>query len=217
MLKTMIRMGVDVNLTEDRPGEAGVTPLHEACACGHVEVVKMLMAAGSDDTLKDGEGKTPAHYALKKKRIGGRELTGQERADVLRELIHVDLPDEDGNTPLLLLPDAGNIRELLPIFIEKAADINHANRQGQTFMMLRTNKDTVKELLLAGADLHKADNHGNTALHYALKCGNAETACYLIRKGADYNRVNKEGMTPMQMAAKAGYETVLALMLNASP
>ena len=84
-------------------------------------------------------------------------------------------------------------------------------------MMLRTNKDTVKELLLAGADLHKADNHGNTALHYALKCGNAETACYLIRKGADYNRVNKEGMTPMQMAAKAGYETVLALMLNASP
>ncbi len=217
MLKTMIRKGVDVNLTEDRPGEAGVTPLHEACACGHVEVVKMLMAAGSDDTLKDGDGKTPAHYALKKKRIGGRELTGQERADVLRELIHVDLPDEDGNTPLLLLPDAGNIRELLPIFIEKAADINHANRQGQTFMMLRTNKDTVKELLLAGADLHKADNHGNTALHYALKCGNAETACYLIRKGADYNRVNKEGMTPMQMAAKAGYETVLALMLNASP
>lgn len=212
MLKVMIQKGVDVNLTEDLPGKAGATPLHEACAWGCVEAVKMLMGAGSDDTLKDVDGETPAHYAVRKKRGSGRELTGQERAGLLRELVHVDIPGEDGNTPLLLLSDIGEIQELLPILIEKGADVNRANRQAQTLMMLRTDKDTVKELLRAGADLNKADNHGNTALHYALESGNAETACYLIRKGADYSRANNQGRTPGQMATEAGYDSVLALM-----
>lgn len=212
MLKVMIQKGIEVNLTEDLPGKAGATPLHEACAWGCAEAVKMLMAAGADDTLKDVDGKTPAHYAVRKIRGFGRELTGQERADLLKELVHVDIPGEDGNTPLLLLWDIGDIQKLLPILIEKGADVNRVNRQGQTLMMLRTDKNTVKELLRAGADFDKADDHGNTALHYALESGNGETACYLIRKGADYSRTNNQGRTPGQMAAEGGYESVLALM-----
>lgn len=104
--------------------------------------------------------------------------------------------------------------ELLPLFLESGVDVNHADNEGMTMLMLHTAKDTAKELIRAGADVNMADNEGNTALHYALNDYNAEGARYLIRKGADYNRPNNEGETPVQIAVEKGMDTVLELMTD---
>lgn len=212
MLNAMIEKGVNVNLTEDKPAEAGVTPLHEACIYGHRDAIRLLIAAGADDTMKNLTGETPAHFAVMKKNRG-EELTLEQRAELLKELRHLDIPREDGKTPLMLLPDLRASRELLSLFIEKGADVNHVNDEGMTIMMLTTDKDMVKELIRAGGNIHMADKEGNTVLHHALMHGNTETARYLIRKGADYNCVNNKGESPMQLAAEKGYDTVLELML----
>lgn len=81
-------------------------------------------------------------------------------------------------------------------------------------MMLLSDKDMLKELIRAGADIHMADREGNTVLHYVLKNGDGETARYLIKKGADYNRPNNSGETPAQLAVERGLETVLELMTD---
>ncbi len=211
MLKVMLEKGVDVNLTTDEPGEAGLTPLHLACIHGNTETVRLLMAAGADDTLTNLKGETPAHLALLSNRCG-EELNPSRRAEILRELKHLDIPREDGQTPLMLLNY--RILELLPIFIERGADVNHRDQNGMTALMHCPDKDMAKELLKAGADLNLADNEGNTALHHALENGDEGSARYLIKKGADYNKANNRKETPAQIAAENGYEMVLELMTD---
>ncbi len=210
MLKVMVEKGVDLNLAKDAPARAGMTPLHEACAAGNREAVRMLMDAGADDTRKDLEGETPAHLALLEERWGRSKLTMEERAGVLRELRHLDIPRNDGQTPFMLLRYAH--RELLPIFLEAGVDVNHRDNMGRTAMMLNPDKDMVKELLKAGADMNLTDNEGNTALHHALKEYSEDTARYLVKKGADYSRPNNDGETAVDIAVERGFEGVLEVM-----
>lgn len=210
MLKVMIEKGVDMNLAKDAPARAGMTPLHEACAAGRQDVVKMLMAAGADDALKDSEGETPAHLALLKKKFG-EQPSAEQRAGVLRELKHLDIPGNDGKTPLMLL--TYEHMKILPLFLDRGVDVNHRDNLGRTAMMLNPDKDMAKELLRAGADITLADNEGNTALHHALMEYSEDTARYLIKKGADCNCPNNDGETPADIAVKRGFESVLELMI----
>ncbi len=210
MLSVMIEKGVDINLTEDEPGEAGVTALHLACLEGCVDAVKILMEAGADDTMKTLKGDTPAHFVLTDER--SRNQTIQQKAEILKSLKHLDIANEDGRTPLMLLNHRTS--ELLPVLLERGVDVNHVDNEGMTALMLYTDKDFAKEMIQAGVDINLADNEGNTALHYALEEWDEGCARYLIRKGADYNRPNNQGETPAQIAAEKGFEAVLALMTD---
>lgn len=219
MLQVMIDKGVDVNLTEDMPAEAGSTALHEACIHGHADVVRLLLEAGADDTLSNAAGETPAHVVLRKEAYG-KALPSARRAEILQTLHHLDLAREDGKTPLMLLQYLGinTVIELLPLFLERGVNVNATDQGGRSALLLHTDlvcyKDTVKELLKAGADVNLADNQGNTALHNCLMYGGTEVARFLVRKGADYNRPNNQGKTPVQIAVEKGYDTVLELMTD---
>lgn len=210
MLKVMIEKGADLNLTEDAPAEAGLTPLHEACAKGHADAVKLLMASGADDTMKNLKGETPAHLAVTKDRWGRAPET-EQTAEILKALKNLDLPRDDGRTPLMLLQD----KALLPLFLEKGADVNHRDDTGMTpLILLHRDKDMAKILLEAGADINLTDNEGNTALHHALMDDAEAVARYLIKKGADYRRPNNQGETPAQLAVEHCCESVLQLMTD---
>ena len=152
-------------------------------------------------------------FVLTKKNYG-KDLDSTQRAAILNELKNLDIARNDGRTPFMLLADIGDTKELLSLMIERGVNVNHADNEGQTLMMLDTDKDTIKELLCAGADIDMADNDGNTALYYVLKDGNVEAARYLIKKGADYNHLNNRGETPVQIAVENGYDTVLDLMTD---
>lgn len=219
MLKVMLEKGADVNLMQDSPAEAGNTPLHIACIYGHAEIVRLLEASGADSLLKNMNGELPAHHAVMKKKFGG-DLDAKQRAAVLKELKHLDGARNDGKTPLMLLQylDINTMLELLPIFLDKGADVNATDNTGNTALILQTKnqcyKDIVKELVRAGADVNRTDNEGNSALYYALKYGSPDAARFLIKKGADYNHANNKGESCVQMAVERGWDTVLELMTD---
>lgn len=152
-----------------------------------------------------------------KKKFGG-DLRQEERAAVIKELKNIDIARNDGKTPLMLLQymDINTNLALLPLFLEKGVDVNHADNNGNTALIINTQnfcyKGVVKELVRAGADVNISNNSGNNALHYALRYGNQEVSRFLIKKGADYNKADNQGITPLQIAVEKGYDTLLDIM-----
>ena len=219
MVDMMIKKGVNVDLMEDSPADPGTTPLHEACMSGYSDVVKLLMDAGANDTMKNSKGETPAHCAVLAEKFC-KDLDPQLKIAVLKELKHLDLPGQDGQTPFMVSQTLGFSvsKDLMPLFLQRGVDLNRTDNQGMTALMLKADnhcyKDYIKPLIQAGANIHIADNSGNTVLHYALESGDAATARYLIKKGADYNRPNNQGKTAVHLAVEKGLDTVLELMTD---
>ena len=66
LIRVLVRHGADVSLE----GPEGLTPLMTASACGHVETVSALLAAGAaPDALDDG-GDSALHHAVRHGRFG---------------------------------------------------------------------------------------------------------------------------------------------------
>ena len=103
-------------------------------------------------------------------------------------------------------------RNLPPVFLEKGADVNHRDNDGNTPLILGGDIDMVKALVEAGADVNARNSNGDTPLHRALEEGRIREAKYLLRKGADYNVLNNSQVTPIQIAVEKGMDEVLQLM-----
>ncbi len=225
MLSVMLSQGVDVNLTQDAPAEAGNTPLHLACLYGNIEAAKLLMDSGADDTMKNAKGETPAHKLLLPN-TQHRELTTEERKELFSLLKHVDVVGNSGETPLLLLMSWSisklhlEIKDLLAVLLEKGVDVNRRNYEGKTALLLCADNfnhyirqiNLIKMLHEAGADLNATDAEGNNALYYVFRFGAQNVAKYLLKNGADYLHTNNEGVTPAQVAVEKGYDTLFGLM-----
>jgi ankyrin repeat protein/catechol 2,3-dioxygenase-like lactoylglutathione lyase family enzyme len=62
----------------------------------------------------------------------------------------------------------------------------------------------INLLLDKGADVNEADPQGNTALHYAAQRGEDDVVRLLVSHGAKLNLPNKQGRTPLDLALATG-------------
>lgn len=69
-------------------------------------------------------------------------------------------------------------------------------------------------LLEHGADVHRKDESGRTALHYAAGVG-AEAVELLLAAGAKSNAQSEDGSTPLHVAVDRGAVTGVAALLRA--
>lgn len=76
-------------------------------------------------------------------------------------------------------------------------------------------KQTVRDLLAAGADVNQASPDGTTALEWAIHHDDAELVETLIEAGAHVSAANQFGATPMSEAATVADPKVLELLLDA--
>src|SRR5215469_1616046 len=67
--------------------------------------------------------------------------------------------------------------------------------------VMNGNKAAVRSLLLKKADVNAAQVDGTTALHWAVRGDDLETADLLIKAGANVTAANREGVMPMELAA----------------
>jgi ankyrin repeat protein len=80
---------------------------------------------------------------------------------------------------------------------------------------MNRNKDAVRSLLLKKVDVNATQVDGTTALHWAVRADDLETAELLIRAGANVSAANREGVTPMQLAAINGNAAMIEKLLKA--
>jgi len=80
---------------------------------------------------------------------------------------------------------------------------------------MNRNKDAVRSLLLKKADVNAPQVDGTTALHWAVRADDLETADLLIRAGANVSVANREGTLPMQLAALNGSAAMIDRLIKA--
>ena len=76
-------------------------------------------------------------------------------------------------------------------------------------------KDVIRTLLRQKADVNAPQVDGTTALHWAVRLDDTETAELLIRAGANVSARNRVGVTPMLLATTNGSAVMIGKLLEA--
>ena len=79
------------------------------------------------------------------------------------------------------------------------------------------NSDTalVRLLVSQKADVNAIQTDGSTALHWAVRADDLETADLLIRAGANISAANRRGITPLDLACVNGSAAMIRKLLDA--
>jgi ankyrin len=80
---------------------------------------------------------------------------------------------------------------------------------------MRGNKEALRSLIQRKADVNAPQVDGTTALHWAVRADDLDTADLLIRAGAKVSIANRDGVMPMQLAALNGSAAMIEKLLKA--
>jgi len=192
----------------------GRTPLHNAAANGHKDVVELLLSSKATVNAKDNNGRTPLHHCA------GDTAAAKDRKDVAELLLarkaEVSAKDKDGYMPLHFAAGSG-YSDVAALLLAKRAEVNAEANDGTTPLHLAAmndHKDVAELLLEKGAEVNAKSDAGLTPLCGAAWKGYKDVAALLLANGAEVNAKNDEGTTPLQLAASLGYKDVAALLLT---
>lgn len=96
------------------------------------------------------------------------------------------------------------------------ADVNRANRNGQTALMLaaaQRNHSLMRLLLKRGARVNARNDRRGTALMYSATAGDVDAVRLLLKRGADVNARASNGWTALTLAAARGFDEVATALL----
>lgn len=101
------------------------------------------------------------------------------------------------------------------LFYHHGASLTDANGRHTPFLGAVNwgNLRIAKWFLEHGADVNTADDHGDTALHYAVRKGyNPAFIKHLIKAGANPALANSEGATPLGLARETNHKNLISVL-----
>jgi ankyrin repeat protein len=226
-VRALLQSKVDVNAAE---GD-GATALHWASYRDQLEAVDLLIRAGANVNAANDLGATPLWLASQNGSAATVRRLLEAGADANRALLA-------GETPLMVASRAGKA-DVVELLAAKGANVNARASRGQTALMwavAQRHPPVVKVLLARGADLHARSNawsqvmavfphgildynrsipHGSdTALMFAARAGDLDSARLLVAAGANVNDEDAWGVSATVMAAHSGFRELVAFLLE---
>ena len=226
-LRALLQKGANVNSAEPD----GTTALHWASYRDDIEGAGLLIRAGAKVNAANDLGATPLWTA---------SLNGSEA--MVRQLLAAGADPNAallaGETPLMVASRAGK-----PVVVEqliaKGANVNARGSRSQTALMWATSQkhsDVVQVLLAHGADVHARSDkwsqvmavppHGyppynkdipagsETALMFAARVGDLDSARLLVAAGARVNDADAWGVSATSLAAHSDYCALVEFLLE---
>ena len=226
-VRTLLKQHVDVNA----PEADGTTALHWAAHYGDLETVDALLHQGANAIAVNRYGATPLSEAV---RIG--------KAPLIEKLLQAGadpntLVTAQSETVLMKASRDGNL-DAVKVLLEHGAEVNvKENFRGQTAVMWAAaegHADMVKLLAAHGADLNLRSydrdptlpkmeagtpnapiaRGGLTALLFAARQGEIETAQALLDAKADINAVDSDGNNALVLAILNGHYDLAKILID---
>jgi ankyrin repeat protein len=226
-LRTLISKKVDVNAAEPD----GTTALHWAAYRDDMDSADLLIRAGAKVNAATDLGVTPLYTAAEN---GSSAMV----AKLLAAGANPNLALIAGETPVMVAARSGKAA-VVEQLIAKGANVNAHGTRGQTALMwavAQEHPDVVKTLLVRGADTHAKTgvyqemmavpphgylpnnrlipHGGDTALMFASRVGNLESAKLLVEAGANVNDADAWGVSATALAAHSDFLEVVEFLLD---
>ena len=215
----------------DQPAADGSTPLHWAAYHDDLAAAERLIRGGANVNAVTDLGVTALWAASQ----NGSEAMVKKLLDAGA---NPNLTLLAGETPLMVAARGGYRGVVEPLLL-KGANPNAHGARGQTALMwavAQKHPDVVKVLLAHGADLRarsdvwsemmavpphgylgynrQIPHGGETALMFAARVGDLESAKLLVAAGASVNDEDAWGVSATVLAAHSGYRDLVLLFLD---
>lgn len=226
-LRALIQKKVDVNAAEPD----GTTALHLASYRDDVESADLLLRAGAKVNAANDLGVTPLWPAAENGSSAMVRRLLQAGANPNAALL-------SGETPLMVGSRSG-YPDVVAQLLAKGANANAHGSRGQTALMwavAQKHPEVVKVLLAHHADIQlKSDvwsevmavpphgylpynksvpHGGETALMFAARTGDLESAKLLVAAGANVNDADAWGVSAVTLAAHSGFDDLVKFLLQ---
>jgi len=198
LVDLLIKSGANVNAAND----TGATPLFLACVNRSAPVVERLLAAGADAKAKLLNGETALMTCAR---------TGEVKTvkALLAKGAEVNAKESAHQQTALMWAAAQGHADVVALLIEFGADVKaRSTVYTQTVVDENTQRSGREKL---NYDVQRG---GATALLFAARNGDVESARVLLAHGADPSDRQPDGLTAVQLAAYSGQEKVGILLLD---
>jgi uncharacterized protein len=230
-VQSLIKQKVDVNA---RQGD-GATALHWAIHLSDTNTVDLLLRAGARTDVADDTGVTPLYLACLNRQGALVERLLQSRANPNTSLV-------SGETVLMTCARTGEAAGVKALLARGASVNTKEPGHDQTALMwaaAQGHPEAIDALLRGGADVrarsrsyiqtvtsevtqragreelnYDVPRGGSTAILFAARSGNVESARLLIAAGADVNDALPDGASTLVVAAHSGNDGVAKLLLE---
>ncbi len=187
--RAVVKKKVDRFITRIHKKVKRPSLLIAAASGGHVEVMKVLLAAGADINIQNDAGITALFKAAE-----------QGHADVVELLLAQqaapDLFDNIGRTPLMIASRNG-YQGIVEQLIAHDANVNAIEQ---------LDPSSHRDISIGGM----------TSLIYASRGGHADIAAILLKNGADRRLSSNTGETALGAAKKHGFKKIEQLLAGGS-
>jgi ankyrin repeat protein len=226
-IRSLIQKKIDVNAAEPD----GTTALHWAAYRDDLESAGLLLKAGAKASAANDLGATPLWNASQ-----------NGSAAMVKKLLDAGANPNAallaGETPLMVAARSG-YPEVVEMLLAKGANPNAHGARGQTALMWAVSQQhpaVVKVLTAHGADLKARSDvwnevmavpphgylpynlsiphGGETALMFAARVGDLESARLLVAAGANVNDADAWGVSATTLAAHSGFTDLVLFLLD---
>ena len=169
-VQKLLADGADVNERDER----GRTAVTAAAVDDRVDIARVLIDAGADVDLQDGDRNNPLL-------VTGETGSVPMLREVLRAKPNLGATNRYGGVAIIPASDRGHV-DYVRAVLDTGIDIDHVNNLGWTALLEavilgdggEAHTEIVRMLVAAGADTSIADRDGVTALEHARERGYAE-------------------------------------------
>jgi ankyrin repeat protein len=175
----LLKQKIDVNV----PDTDGSTALHWAAHWNDAAMADLLIKAGAKVDVANDLKYTPLAEACTN---GSAPIVDM----LLKGGANANLAIATGETPIMICSRTGN-PEAVKLLLAAGADANAkeplVNQTALMWAVAEHHPEVVKVLMAAGADTKAKTRRGFTALHFAAREGDLDSAKLLLASGVDIN------------------------------